>query len=70
MKNWMLQKATYDQSVSETLSAKLIQISLCVSLDPIAMPPMPPFPDELTRAWTVEELPYEEEKEDDVSPPK
>ena len=65
MKNWMLQKATYDRSVNETLSAKLDQTSLYVGLDPATTPPMLPFPDELTRAWTVEEPLYKEEEEED-----
>ena len=60
----MLQKDAYDRSVSETLSAKLDQINLHVGLDPATMPLMPPFLDELNRAWTIEEPPYKEEIEE------
>ena len=65
MKNWMLRKAAYDRSISETLSAKLYQISLRIGPDPATTPPMSPFPNELTGAWTVKEPPYEEEEDDD-----
>ena len=78
MKNWMLQKAVYDRSVSETLSVKLDQINLHVGLDPATMPLMPPFLDELNRTQTTEELPYKEEVEENdeqearhqLSPPR
>ena len=44
----MLTKATYDQSVGETLSAKLDTINLRVGLDPATKPQMPHFPDQLS----------------------
>ena len=58
-------KAAYEQSVGETLSAKLDAISLCIGLDPTIMPQMPPFLDQLSRPWEPEAPPYEDEAEED-----
>ena len=69
MMNWMLTKATYDQSVGGTLSAKLDAISLRVGLDPTItpqmLPQMSPFPDQLSRPWEPEALAYGDEDEED-----
>ena len=51
MKNWLLHKATYDRSVSETLNAKLNQINLRCNVDPSTIPPMPEFLEELSQSW-------------------
>ena len=65
IKNRLLQKAAYDQRVSETLNAKLDQISLCCSVDPTTTPPMPEFPKELSWPWEPTKQPYEDDKEDE-----
>ena len=36
-----------------------------VGMDPVAVPHMPPYLEQLTRPWEPEEPPYEEEGEDD-----
>ena len=65
MRNWMLTKVAYDRSVGVTLSVKLDAISLHVGLDPTTTPQMPPFPDQLSRPWKLEALPYKEDDEVD-----
>ena len=65
VKNWMLQKAAYDQTAHEALRAQLDMISLCCRVDHSTVPPFPPFPEQLTRAWTVKEEPCEEDDDDE-----
>ena len=65
MKNWLLQKVTYDRSVIETLNAKLDQISLRYSVEPSTVPPMPEFPEELSRPWEPVEHLYEDDDEEE-----
>ena len=61
----MMTKAAYDRSVGETLSAKLDAISLRFGLDPTTTSQMPPLPNQLSRPWEPEVLPYEDEDEDE-----
>ena len=61
----MLQNIAYDRSVSETLNAKLDQISLRCSVDPSTVPPMPEFLEELSRPWEPVEQPYDDDEDDD-----
>ena len=63
MKNWLLWKAVYDHGVSETLNAKLDQISLRCVVDPSTVPHMPDFPKELSRPWEPVKPPYKEEED-------
>ena len=63
MKYLLLQKVAYDRSVSETLNAKLDQISLHYGVDPTIVLPMPEFPEELSRPWEPTKQPYEDDEE-------
>ena len=63
MKYWLLQKVAYNRSISETLNAKLDQISLRYGIDPTTVPLMREFPEELNQPWKIVEQPYEDDKE-------
>ena len=63
MKYWLLQKAAYDHSVSETLNTELDQINLRCGVNPSTVPGMPDFLEELSRPWEPVEKPYEDDKE-------
>ena len=47
------------------MCAQLNTIILRDGVDPVTMPEVPPYPNQLTRPWEPEEPPYEEKKEDD-----
>ena len=61
----MVTKAAYDRNVCETLHAQLDAISLRISVDPTTILQMLPYPNQLSRPWESEELPYEEDDEDE-----
>ena len=65
MRNWMVAKATYYRRMGEAMCPQLDAIILRDGVDPATMPEVPPYPDQLTRPWELEEPPYEEEEEDD-----
>ena len=61
----MATKVTYDRSIGETLHAQLDTISLRLGEDPITIPHIPPYLDQLSRPWEPKEPPYEEDDEDE-----
>ena len=65
MRNWMAAKAAYDRLVGEAMCAWVDAIILRDGVDPILMPEVPTYPENLTRPWEPEEPPYDEEEEDD-----
>ena len=61
----MAAKATYDRHMGEAMCTRLDAIILRDGVDPAIMIEVPPYPENLTRSWELEELPYKEEEEKD-----
>ena len=65
IRNWMAAKAAYDCSMGEAMCARLDAIILRNGVDPVTMPEVPTYPENLTRPWEPEEPPYENKEEED-----
>ena len=61
----MVAKAVYDRSMGKAMCAQLDALILNSGVDPVSMPQVPIYPENLTHPWEPKEPPYEDEEEDD-----
>ena len=61
----MVAKAAYDRNMGEAMCACLDALILNSGVDPMSMPQVPTYPDNLTCPWELEEPPYEDDGETD-----
>ena len=65
MRNWMAAKATYDRLMGVALCTWLDAIIPQNVVDPVTMPEVSHYPEQLTKPWEPKDPPYDEEMEDD-----